>query len=38
MTWARDGRATFEFGRSIRAGEQHVIWRRCGTHEIFERP
>lgn len=38
MTWAPDGRATFEFGREIRSGEHHVVWRRIGTHEIFSRP
>lgn len=38
MTWAPDGRATFEFGDSRRAGEPHVIWRRIGGHEIFENP
>lgn len=38
MTWADDGRATFEYGPEIREGEQHVIWRRIGTHDIFARP
>jgi hypothetical protein len=38
MTWADDGRATFEYGEEIRSGEPHVIWRRCGGHEIFGRP
>lgn len=28
MTWAPDGRATFEYGKEIRPGEPHVIWRR----------
>lgn len=35
MTWAPDGRATFEFGLEVRPGEPHVIWRRIGTHSIF---
>lgn len=26
MTWAPDGRATFEFGREVRAGHRHVVW------------
>lgn len=26
MTWARDGRATFEYGRAVREGEAHIIW------------
>lgn len=38
MTWAKDGRATFEYGEPIREGEPHIIWRRVGTHEIFETP
>jgi hypothetical protein len=38
MTWADDGRATFEYGEALIEGETHVIWRRVGTHEIFERP
>jgi hypothetical protein len=35
MTWADDGRATFSYGRSHRAGEAHIIWRSIGTHDIF---
>lgn len=38
MTWALDGRATFEYGRGIRSGDPHVIWRRIGTHDIFRQP
>jgi UDP-N-acetylmuramyl tripeptide synthase len=38
MTWADDGRATFEYGDSIVADEPHVVWRRVGTHTIFHRP
>jgi hypothetical protein len=38
MTWAPDGRATFEYGPECRPGEPHVIWRRVGTHEIFRQP
>lgn len=38
VTWADDGRATFEYGESQRAGDPHIIWRRCGTHEILRRP
>ncbi len=38
MTWAPDGRATFEYGRERRPGEPHVIWRRVGTHDIFRQP
>ncbi len=35
MTFAGDGRATFEYGREVRSGEAHIIWRRIGTHEVF---
>lgn len=38
MTWADDGRATFQYGDSIVEGEPHVIWRRVGTHDIFRLP
>lgn len=38
MTWARDGRATFSYGRSVLEGEPHIIWRRIGTHDILRRP
>lgn len=38
LTWAPDGRATFEYGGQIRAGDPHIIWRRIGTHDIFREP
>jgi hypothetical protein len=38
LTWAADGRATFQFGRSVVDGEPHVIWRRIGGHEILRDP
>ncbi len=38
MTWAPNGRATFEYGEELRAGEPHIIWRRVGTHGIFRKP
>lgn len=38
ITWADDGRCTFEYGPEVREGEPHIIWRRCGTHQIFRRP
>ena len=37
MTWAPDGRATFEYGESEGSGA-HVIWRRIGSHAVFRRP
>ena len=36
VTWAPDGRATFRYGPPRREGDPHVIWLRCGTHDIFE--
>jgi len=38
MTWAPNGRATWQFGPEQRPGERHVIWRRIGTHDIFRAP
>ena len=38
VTWAGDGRATFEHGESVLEGEPHIIWRRVGTHAIFSEP
>lgn len=38
MTWAPDGRATFEYGEAINDGEPHIVWRRIGTHAIFDKP
>ena len=37
MTWAPDGRATFEYGTPEDKGA-HVIWRRIGRHTVFRRP
>ncbi|HEY7355018.1 MAG TPA: hypothetical protein VH590_01085 [Ktedonobacterales bacterium] len=38
MTWADDGRATFQLGASADPGDAHVIWRRIGGHEILDNP
>jgi len=38
MTWAGDGRATFQYGDERIPGHPHIIWRRIGTHDIFKRP
>jgi hypothetical protein len=38
MSWAPDGRATFEYGDEVHPGQPHIIWRRIGTHSIFRRP
>jgi muconolactone delta-isomerase len=38
MTWAPDGRATFEFAEPAVEGETHIIWRRVGTHDVLGAP
>jgi hypothetical protein len=38
LSWAPDGRATFEYGVERRPGDPHIIWRRIGTHDVFRRP
>jgi hypothetical protein len=38
MTWADDGRASFEYGVEVAKNEAHVIWRRIGTHSVFKQP
>jgi hypothetical protein len=38
ITWAPDGRATFEYGREKLPGEKHIVWRRIGGHEILDNP
>ena len=38
MTWAPDGRATFEYGDEVIEGAPHIVWRRVGTHAIFTTP
>lgn len=38
MTWAPDGRATFNYGADRRVGERHIVWRRIGGHDILTNP
>jgi hypothetical protein len=38
MTWAGDGRATFEYGDEQISGEPHIVWRRVGTHDVPGNP
>lgn len=39
MTWDMpDSRATFRYGAERTPGEPHIIWRRIGGHDIFQRP
>lgn len=36
MTWAPDGRATWEYGQEQFPGKTHVIWRRVGARAVFD--
>lgn len=38
LSWAADGRATFEYGAELIEGQPHIIWRRIGSHDIFRNP
>lgn len=38
MTFAPNGRATWQFGPEVKADQLHVVWRRIGTHDIFGSP
>jgi hypothetical protein len=38
MTWAPNGRATFQYGSPILKDQVHVIWRRVGTHAVLSGP
>lgn len=38
MTWAPDGRATWQYGEPVEPGDVHVVWRRIGTHDVFRSP
>ena len=38
MTWAANGRATFEYLDPVTEAEPHVVWRRVGTHSVFKQP
>jgi hypothetical protein len=38
MTFAPDGRATWQYGEELKPGLPHIIWRRIGTHDVLTRP
>jgi len=38
MTWAPDGRVTFQYGEPVREGQPHMVWRRVGAHAILAKP
>ena len=35
LTWARDGRALWQYGVGPNSDDVHIEWLRIGTHEIF---
>lgn len=38
MTWAMNGRCTWEYGKPVLPDKVHIVWRRIGGHEIFNDP
>ena len=39
VTWEyHDGRATFMYGPPVHEGKVHILWRRVGSHRIYENP
>ena len=38
ISWASNGRATFHYGDEVLPGQRHVVWRRIGSHDIFQNP
>ncbi|MGK3110569.1 hypothetical protein [Streptomyces sp. WAC05858] len=38
LTWAGNGRATWQYGPEIVPGVPHIVWRRIGTHNILAEP
>lgn len=38
LRWGLDGRCTWMFGTPKRPGRAHVVWRRIGSHEIYDDP
>jgi len=38
LAWSLDGRCTWRFGTSPLVGRCHVIWRRIGSHAIYDDP
>ncbi|MGC8513555.1 MAG: hypothetical protein ACP5P1_11070 [Acidimicrobiales bacterium] len=38
MTFAPDGRATWQFGDEVKVGQAHVVRRRIGTHDVLRSP
>jgi len=32
LTWAKDGRALFRYGKQMVSGETHIVWEAIGPH------
>ncbi len=37
MRWANNGRGLFRYGESRLPNEQHIVWIRVGTHDIYKK-
>lgn len=38
LAWAGNGRCTWEYGTPREFGRYHIVWRRCGSHDIYRDP
>lgn len=38
FAWADDGRYTWQYGTPRMPGKFHIIWRRIGSHAIYDDP
>lgn len=38
MTFAPDGRATWQYADDSTERDPHVLWRRVGTHDVLRSP
>src|SRR5215210_3746610 len=38
LAWDANGRCTWAYGTSRVPGTCHIVWRRIGTHAIYEEP
>lgn len=38
VTFAPDGRATWQYAADSTEDDPHVVWRRVGTHDVLRTP
>ena len=38
FAWAADGRCTWEYGDEVLPEHFHIVWRRIGSHDIYNDP